>query len=106
MADRIQRGESARPPDLEHAYGNSDAIPSLIRLALVHSSNRELLAASLRQAASLYRERAEGAATWYTEYVPILLTVGIGGTLVACFTLSVLWPYAATLREIARFNWH
>jgi len=44
--------------------------PLMIRLALFHSGNRELLVSSLRQAATMYRERAIRAAEWYSEYVP------------------------------------
>ena len=73
----------------------------MIRLALFHSANRDLLVSSLKQAATLYRERAIRAAEWYAEYVPILLTIGVGGTVTICFTLLVLWPYTAMLRELA-----
>jgi hypothetical protein len=52
----------------------------------------------------MYRERAIRAAEWYAEYVPVLLTVGVGGTLTVCFTLLVLWPYSAILRELSRLN--
>ena len=76
-------------------------MPLLIRLALFHSTDRNLLTASLRHAADLYHERATRAAEWYAEYAPILLTIGLGGTVTMCFTLAVLWPYASTLYELA-----
>ena len=63
------------------------------------------LASSLRQAALLYHERAIRAAEWYAEYLPIVLTVLVGGTITAGFTLFVLWPYASTLHEFSSWNW-
>ena len=36
---------------------------------------------------------------------PILLTTVIGGTLTAGFALLVFWPYTATLRDLAQWNW-
>ena len=106
VADSLQRGEPAWPSDSDDRVQTGKEFPLLIRLALFHSNNRALLTSGLQQAAVLYRERAIRAAEWYAEYVPILLTIGIGGTLTMCFTLAVLWPYASTLRDIARWNWH
>lgn len=105
IAERVQRGGEVRSihPDAHHQ--DVSEFPLLIRLALYHAANRALLAGGLRQAAVVYRERAVRAAEWYAEYVPILLTVGIGGTLTIGFTLLVLWPYASMLREIAGSNW-
>ncbi len=84
--------------------GRSD-FPLLIRLAMHHTGDRGLMVGSLRQASAIYRERAIRAADWYAEYFPILMVVGIGGTLTLGFALLVLWPYAATLNELARWNW-
>jgi hypothetical protein len=74
-------------------------------VALRQANDRELLIAGLRQAAAMYRDRAVRIAEWYAEYMPILLTVAIGGTLTVGFTLIVLWPYASTLSELAGWNW-
>ncbi|HEX3599199.1 MAG TPA: type II secretion system F family protein [Lacipirellulaceae bacterium] len=99
FADRIRQGETGPPATA--IDGTQYDFPLLIRLALSRSTNRELLIGSLRHAAELYRERAIRAAEWYAEYMPILLTVGLGGTLTMCFTLSVLWPYASTLYALS-----
>jgi type II secretory pathway component PulF len=87
--------DSARAPD----------VPLLIRLALQHAGDRPLLLAGLRQAAAMYHERTVRAADWYTEYLPILLTIVIGGTFTIGFTLFVLWPYASMLYEMSEWNW-
>jgi type II secretory pathway component PulF len=102
IAERVQLGGDVRSSDSGKHFQDVSELPLLIRLALNHSANRALLAGSLRQSAVVYRDRAIRAADWYAEYVPILLTVGIGGTLTICYTLLVLWPYASMLRELAR----
>jgi type II secretory pathway component PulF len=105
VAERIERGEAAWATTANVARQHRTEFPLLIRLALYHAENRSLLAGALQQAATLYRERAIRSAEWYAEYVPILLTIGIGGTLTICFTLSVLWPYASALHEMAGNEW-
>lgn len=104
LAEHIKRGGTTGRTVPDDVARLRSKFPLMIRLALFHSNNRELLVSSLRQAAMMYRERATRAAEWYSEYVPILLTIGIGGTLTICFTLLVLWPYTAMLRELAGLN--
>jgi general secretion pathway protein F len=104
LAEHIQRGGSMGRTGSDDVVQLRSTFPLMIRLALFHSGNRELLVSSLRQAATMYRERAIRAAEWYSEYVPILLTIGVGGTLTVCFTLLVLWPYTSMLRELAGVN--
>ena len=77
----------------------------LVRLALHHASDRRLMTASLDEAAALYRERAIRAAEWYSEYVPILLTLSIGGTITLAFALLIFWPYTSLLYQLAQWNW-
>jgi general secretion pathway protein F len=82
-----------------------NALPLLIRLALQHAANRAVFTAILRQASALYRDRALRAAESYIEFIPIALTVAIGGTLTFAFALMILWPYASALREVAGATW-
>jgi type II secretory pathway component PulF len=103
LAERSRSGAavSQSPNDPE----SRAEFPLLIRLALYHANNRSLLAGGLRQAAATYRERAVRAANWYAEYLPILLTVVIGGTLTISFTFSILWPYVSMLHDLAGWKW-
>jgi type II secretory pathway component PulF len=86
------------------AKGRTSDFPVLIRLAMHHADNGRLLIASLRQARTMYRDRAIRAADWYTEYLPILLTVAIGGTFTVVFALFVFWPYASMLHELSQWK--
>jgi type II secretory pathway component PulF len=105
LANEIRRGRALQVHSAESTDTSKSEFPLLIRLAMHHRGDRALLASSLRQASAIYRERAIRAAEWYAEYFPILVVVGIGGTLTIAFTLLVLWPYAATLNELAGWNW-
>jgi type II secretory pathway component PulF len=105
LADAILQGRSAQPTTAMGSVVAVDEFPLLIRLALHHAADRTLLAGGLRQAATMYRARALRAAEWYSEYAPLILTVGVGGALTIGFTLLVLWPYATTLYELAGWNW-
>lgn len=82
-----------------------NALPLLIRVALQHAADRAVFTAIVRQASSLYRDRALRAAESYIEFIPIALTVAIGGSLTFAFALMILWPYASALREVAGATW-
>jgi type II secretory pathway component PulF len=104
LAESVRNGEAVgRLPSGTSADRKS--FPLLVRLALRHTSNRSLMAAGLAEAALVYRERAIRAAEWYSEYVPILLTLAIGGTITLAFALLIFWPYTSMLRELAQWNW-
>lgn len=104
LAEKSRTG-AAIHSELHAGAANEPKFPLLIRLALHHAGNRSLLVGGLQQAASIYRERAVRAAEWYAEYLPILLTVVVGGTLTVGFTLFLIWPYTAALYRLAEANW-
>jgi len=105
LASNTQAGEEVHAIRSNADQQRLANFPVLIRLALQHANDRSLLIASLRQAATMYRERTIRAAEWYSEFLPILLTVGIGGTFTIGFTLFVLWPYASMLHELSAPTW-
>lgn len=79
--------------------------PPLVALALRHADNRPLMVSSLAQAETLYRERANLAAAGATEYLPIVLVAGLGGTAVAALAGVVLWPYFSMLHTVSSPIW-
>ena len=105
LAARVQNGQITGPVSGESSDADRSNFPLLVRLALHHATDRRLMTASLEQAATMYRERAIRAANWYSEYVPILLTLVIGGTITVAFALLIFWPYSTLLRELAQWNW-
>jgi general secretion pathway protein F len=105
LADDVHRGQPLLPPGELLADARLAEFPHLVRLALRHASDRRLLSGSLAQAATIYRERAIRAAEWYAEYLPVLLTITIAGSLTAFFALLIFWPYASMLHELSNANW-
>ncbi len=105
LADEARSGETVGATGRRDAAARPGDMPLLVRLALYHAGDRALMSASLRQAADMYRERAVRAADWHAEYLPILLTVAVGGTLTVAFTLLVFWPYTSMLHTLAQWNW-
>jgi general secretion pathway protein F len=106
LAAQVQQGQAAADLLSTGMDAQFYDIPPLVRLALYQSSNRALLTGSLYQAAETYRDRAIRSADWYTEYLPMLLTVVVGGTMTLGFALLVFWPYSSMLRELSRWNWN
>jgi general secretion pathway protein F len=103
LADELRQGNTAAssaPNPADHA-----GLPSLVQLSLRHIHDRRLLASSLQQASEIYHDRAVRRAESYAERLPIVLTVGVGGSLTLGFTLLVFWPYVNTLYELAEWNW-
>jgi type II secretory pathway component PulF len=105
MAEQVEQGDAHKPLSTPQSQAARTGLPVLIRLAMHHAGDRNLLVASLRQAAGMYRQRALRAAEWYAEYLPILLTIAIGGTLTIGFTLFIFWPYTSLLHELSGSNW-
>jgi general secretion pathway protein F len=105
LANRVQQGQATRELLSTGMDAQFHGIPPMVRLALCQSTNRVLLTNSLHQAAETYRDRAIVTADWFTEYLPVLLTVTIGGMLTLGFTLLVFWPYSSMLRELSQWNW-
>jgi general secretion pathway protein F len=104
LAQQLQQGASVGLAGAS-AEPHLAEFPLLVRLALRHSDDRTLLTGALRQAVTMYHERALRAAEWYAEFLPIVLTVAVGGTVTIAFALFVFWPYASTLHELSHFNW-
>jgi general secretion pathway protein F len=95
-------GGTTRSPSVAD---HRSALPLLVRLALYHMGDRQLLVSSLRTASDLYRERAVRAAEWYAEYTPVLFTAVIGGALTIAFTLFLIGPYASMLYTLSQWDW-
>jgi general secretion pathway protein F len=105
LSNEIRLGDVDIPRGRRTAAIRQSDFPVLIRLALHHAGDRALLAGSLRQAAAMYHHRAVRAADWYAEYLPILLTVAVGGAFTIGFTLFIIWPYASMLHEVSGWKW-
>ena len=94
LAERLRRGESARDWD-------ASGTRPLVAWLLAGVQDRGLLIASLRRAADAYRRHANWALRWLSVYLPLWLTVAVGGTAVLLYALSVFGPWCWMLYELS-----
>jgi len=95
IAERIQRGDVlASREDLPKGF------PPLLGWLLLTGSRQPELSDALRRSAAVYRERAERAATWTAIYLPIAVTVVVGGTATLVCGLTVFLPIARLLYHL------
>lgn len=99
LVDHVQSGQRLTTRSPEFAD-----LPPLVRLALLRNRGPEALASGLVRAAETYQERAEQWAQRVGLYLPIALSLAVGGTLVAGYALLLLQPYIETLKEVSTWN--
>ncbi len=97
LAEAIERGQW--PSDLSRARLG----PPLLTWMLSFGQQRGVLAQSLRQAAAVYHGRARDAGDAARLLVPLVLALGIGGTLTAAYAGLVLGSWIALLRGLGGF---
>ena len=73
----------------------------MVAWLLAGVQDRGLLIASLRRAADAYRRHANWALRWLSVYLPLWLTVAVGGTAVLLYALSVFGPWCRMLYELS-----
>jgi type II secretory pathway component PulF len=87
VAERVERGEVfIRREDLPAEF------PPLLGWLLVTGVHQPGLSDALTRTAMVYRERAARAATWTAVYLPIVLTVLIGGSVTLLQALATFGP--------------
>ncbi len=95
MASAIERGDRYQGPTASSAW------PPLFEWLLATGQDRGTLLPTLRQAASIYHDRAQESADAARLLVPLVLAVGIGGTVTLCYALVVFGSWVAILRSLA-----
>jgi len=98
MADLLQRGEVlTRREDIPAGF------PPLLGWLMMSNGRQPDLGDALLRTASVYRRRAENAATQTAIYLPMTLTVLVGGTVTFLCGLVVFVPFARLLYSLAGF---
>ncbi len=95
MAACIRQGDS---------LGTSIAgthIPPMLQWLMIAGQNRGNLLSALRHASSTYRRRALHQADLARMFLPLILTVLIGGGAVFVLALSLFYPYVSMLYQLA-----
>jgi general secretion pathway protein F len=102
LAAEIGAGIAAGVEDPSTTERGLAEIPPLLRWLIATGGNQASFAAALRDAADTYRRRAIRRADWLRLYLPMLLTIGIGGTVVALYALSLFVPWTSMLFELTK----
>jgi len=96
IADALQRGETIG------GKGDRWSFPPLLCWLMATGERHDALVPALQHAAETYRKRAERQADLLRLFLPVVMTVGIGGTAVLAYTLALFLPYASMLHELGR----
>jgi type II secretory pathway component PulF len=97
-AERLEAGEPLA------GCGPLPGAPRLLGLVLTSGTSPERLSATLRRMGQSYRQEAEWMSRWVAVYLPVTLSVLIGGTATVAYALSVIWPFASVLWELSAPN--
>ncbi len=84
VAERLRLGETRPAQESSPARG----IPPFLRWTLMHESRQAHLEAALQRSVTTYRRRTEDTAEWQRTFLPIILTLGIGGTATVIYVLT------------------
>jgi general secretion pathway protein F len=83
--------ESANPNDRQHGTQSSQ-LPPMLHWLIRSGAEQKDFAAVLRQSADTYRRRAIARADWLRWRLPVVLTVGVGGTATLLYALAFSSP--------------
>jgi general secretion pathway protein F len=96
MAAALRRGDSA-----DRCLAAAPGFPPLLGWLMVSGYDRGLLVNALKNAAASYQQRARQRATVAQVLLPLLLTVGVGGSAVLAYALVVFLPWFSLLHTMA-----
>jgi general secretion pathway protein F len=95
IAKRLEGGEVFRGRhDLPSEF------PPLLGWSIVSGTGQAGLGRALSASAEMYRQRATRAVRWASVYLPIALTVVLGGGAVLLHGLIVFWPFTRMLYQL------
>ncbi|MCL4203693.1 MAG: type II secretion system F family protein [Pirellulaceae bacterium] len=97
-AQRLEAGET------QASCGPLPGAPRMLGLVLASGTSPERLGTTLRRMGQSYRQEAAWMSRWVAVYLPVTLSVLIGGTATIAYALSVIWPFASVLWELAAPN--
>lgn len=84
-----------------HTKNRREGFPPLVAWLLTSGCPAPALATSLRGTAEAYRRRATQLDDWLRLYLPLFLTIAIGGGAVVVYALSMLGPWFKLLVDIS-----
>lgn len=97
VAASLRRGESLSKND-----AGLSAFPPLLGWLITYGGQAESLSKMLREMAERYRNQAKHTANWSAVYLPIIITVVVGGTVTLLQAFAVFVPLTQLFIGIAR----
>lgn len=97
VASRLRQGEPLSTTD-----AGLSSFPPLLGWLIVYGGQTDALSYMLREMAERYRNQARRAASWSVVYLPIIITVCVGGTITLLQACAVFVPLTQLLIGIAR----
>ena len=98
LAGQVRAGTTVIP-----GTGRLRRLPRLVAWLLTTNQSHEALTAALNSMANAYCERTQRMGDLLRVYLPIWLTLFIGGGVTIVYVLGISIPWLATLREIEGF---
>ncbi len=95
MADVLQRGGR-----LDRNTPGCSGFPPLLLWLMAASKRKGTLAPALQHAAAMYRRRAQHQAGLASVFLPVLLTVALGGSVTLLYALTLFVPYVSILKAL------
>jgi len=98
LADRLEQGQTSWG-----GTGPRGGIPPLLAWLIATPHRQDELNAALRHTANSYRRRASYLGDWLRLYLPVSLTIGIGGTATAVYAFFVLAPWFTFMHGLSQW---
>jgi len=95
MAATLQTGQTQPAP-------GGPAFPPLVNWLLLSADREGALLSALRHAAAVYHRRARHQSDLLRLFLPVFLTIAVGGSVTALYALMLFVPYTGMLRALAR----
>ena len=101
--DEILTGQASELSEQLRRGGMGPApagFPPLLGWVMLSIAQQPRLISTLKRAAIQYRRRARVLAAWCHVYLPILLTLAIGGTVTLAYALSVIVSWTSVVWQL------
>lgn len=91
-----------RGEPLWQAVSRAQSLPAFMQWMIAAGDREGGLAASLRQVAAIYQKRALIGADRFKLWFPIIVTLGVGGVVVAAYALTLIVPLTEMLKTLSQ----
>lgn len=92
LAEQLRRGERIEQPPA--------GFSPLMAWTIASGQSPEQLCRTLTRTAGVYRDEFNRRGQWLEVYVPLLLTIGVCGTITLIYAVLALGPYVAIMRRL------